>query len=680
MNIHRKSWNFYFYRLIISLFLLIISQNNLFSQNSDSTVEYNLSKVYAYLSKGDQLIDLYPDSAIYYYQNGLSIISRRESNLHGYSNKDSSNFYRIVLLNKIGSVFHDQSKYPLAYSYYQLALENSYELKHDSLIAESEFILAEVLLENGSYVDAIDLYAKAIGHFEKIGYSEGIFWANIGIGIIYRECGNTKLSKTHYENAKKIGETINDKVLIGVCNNNLGNLYMQIGEFKSAIEYLELALKCFEEQGEERYISDVLEGIGDVYREYGDHKKAHEYYKRSTEIAQSLGDNYRLFSRYSNLANTYVALKKNDKALMYLSKALKLAQSIGDKARMSEFLIHTADFYKKNNDFKNAQLNLNKALTISKEIGDTVSMTSALTSLAELNFESENYNKAFNYAESALKIAQNKDLLKIVLEASFYLSKISYKQNRYKNAYNYHVIYAAAKDSLLNAEKIKILEETEAKYNLEKLEYEKLEIENTALTAESVVEIQKILITLLGVLMIIGTIFFGRYFYKKQKEKKEEKENSIKLKRRIDLLNSQLSAKNRELTSKALLISNNNRTLEEAVESIDNYLSKDIPDKKELRKLKSHLQSICEEKSWEDFLRHFEDVHPNFYKNLTNKHPELSAGELKICAFLRMNLNTKEISNITNQTLKSIEVARTRIRKKLAISHSDSLTKVIQSI
>ncbi len=666
--------------LIIFSVLLILIQSNLFSQSPDTSTQDYLHKVDAYLKKGNQLTDIYPDSAIYYYQNALNCITKKEDELANDVLTDSASFYKVVLLNKIGFLFHMQSKYSIAQSYYQRGLDESIILDNDSLAAESEFSLAEILLENGSYVNAINRYTNAIKLFEKIGYSEGIFWGNIGIGIIYRECGNTKLSKTHYENAKKIALALNDKVLVGTCNNNIGNLYGQVGEFKSAIEYLELALKSFEEQGEERYISDVLEGIGDVYSEYGDHKKSLEYYKRSTEIAESLGDNYRLFSRYSNLANTYVALKKSDEALMYLSKALKLAQSIGDKARMSEFLIHTADYYQKNDDFKNAQLNLNKALTISKEIGDTVSIVSALTSLAELHYLSKNYDESFDFAKSGLEIAQKKDLLKRIQEASFYLSKISIKQNRYKDAYNYHVLYASAKDSLINAEKIKILEETEAKYNLEKLEYEKLEVENAALSAEGVVEIQKILIILLGVLIVIGGSIFGRYFFKKQNERKKEREKAVKLNRRIDLLNSQLNAKNRELTSKALFISNNNKTLEEAVESIDNYLSSENPNKRELRKLKSHLQSIYEEKSWDDFLRHFEDVHPNFYKILTKKYQELSAGELKICAFLRMNLNTKEISQITNQTLKSIEVARTRIRKKLGIDHSESLTKTIQSI
>jgi hypothetical protein len=54
--------------------------------------------------------------------------------------------------------------------------------------------------------------------------------------------------------------------------------------------------------------------------------------------------------------------------------------------------------------------------------------------------------------------------------------------------------------------------------------------------------------------------------------------------------------------------------------------------------------------------------------------------EQKICAFIKMNLNTKDISQITGQSIKAIEVMRSRIRKKLEISPKDSLSKAIQSI
>jgi DNA-binding CsgD family transcriptional regulator len=63
-------------------------------------------------------------------------------------------------------------------------------------------------------------------------------------------------------------------------------------------------------------------------------------------------------------------------------------------------------------------------------------------------------------------------------------------------------------------------------------------------------------------------------------------------------------------------------------------------------------------------------VHIEFYEKLQSKFPDLTTNERKLCAFLRLNMTTKEISAITNQSLNSIEMARHRLRKKLNIDNS----------
>ena len=167
---------------------------------------------------------------------------------------------------------------------------------------------------------------------------------------------------------------------------------------------------------------------------------------------------------------------------------------------------------------------------------------------------------------------------------------------------------------------------------------------------------------------------------KKRKEKVESSEKSLRMKRKIDLLNNQLNEKNRELTSKALLISQNNEILKDVVTQIEEYLQNENSDKNVLKKLKIKLQQIYEETSWDDFMQHFELVHPNFYKKLVAKFGDLTPNEQKVCAFLKMNLNTKDISQITGQSTKAIEVMRSRIRKKLDISHDENLSSAIQTI
>ncbi|MDR3711836.1 MAG: triple tyrosine motif-containing protein [Puia sp.] len=70
---------------------------------------------------------------------------------------------------------------------------------------------------------------------------------------------------------------------------------------------------------------------------------------------------------------------------------------------------------------------------------------------------------------------------------------------------------------------------------------------------------------------------------------------------------------------------------------------------------------------WDRFSNHFDEVHNNFLSTLKKKFPVLSATDLKLCAYLRMNLSSKEIAQLMNISVKGVEVSRYRLRKKLAL-------------
>jgi len=80
------------------------------------------------------------------------------------------------------------------------------------------------------------------------------------------------------------------------------------------------------------------------------------------------------------------------------------------------------------------------------------------------------------------------------------------------------------------------------------------------------------------------------------------------------------------------------------------------------------------------FETQFRDVHADFYARLDNLHPDLTPTEKKICTFLKMYLNTKEIAVLLLSTPASVEVTRAKIRKKLKLDHCQSLTEYISSI
>ncbi|HEX8574659.1 MAG TPA: LuxR C-terminal-related transcriptional regulator, partial [Flavobacterium sp.] len=72
-------------------------------------------------------------------------------------------------------------------------------------------------------------------------------------------------------------------------------------------------------------------------------------------------------------------------------------------------------------------------------------------------------------------------------------------------------------------------------------------------------------------------------------------------------------------------------------------------------------------KNWEQFAVHFDKVHSDFLVTLKTQFPNLTPSELKLCAYLRLNLSSKEIAQIMNISIKSVELARYRLRKKLGI-------------
>jgi DNA-binding CsgD family transcriptional regulator len=93
--------------------------------------------------------------------------------------------------------------------------------------------------------------------------------------------------------------------------------------------------------------------------------------------------------------------------------------------------------------------------------------------------------------------------------------------------------------------------------------------------------------------------------------------------------------------------------------------------KEKIREVLLNLRSNIDKNIWNVFEERFSDVHQNFFVTLQNRFPSLTGKERKLCALLRLNLTTKEIAAITHQNINAVEVARTRLRKKLNLSNTD---------
>ncbi|MCE2789358.1 MAG: hypothetical protein LW630_05540 [Saprospiraceae bacterium] len=181
--------------------------------------------------------------------------------------------------------------------------------------------------------------------------------------------------------------------------------------------------------------------------------------------------------------------------------------------------------------------------------------------------------------------------------------------------------------------------------------------------------------------LLLGSLFLilTRYLNKKHEGEKtqliQEKEVSEALVQ--DLLNQKLQTeidfKNRELALSTMHIVQKNETLSKLREELYS-VSKNVVDqetKKQIRKIISILSDDqVLEGDWESFARHFDQVHTDFIKRLKETYPQLSPKDLKLCAYLRLNLSTKELAPLLNISVRGVEISRYRLRKKLHL-HAD---------
>lgn len=146
-------------------------------------------------------------------------------------------------------------------------------------------------------------------------------------------------------------------------------------------------------------------------------------------------------------------------------------------------------------------------------------------------------------------------------------------------------------------------------------------------------------------------------------------------------LNSELEHQRKELAIAALHVANYQKRNEELLIELKRLVPFINKEGMEIiRQIISDNKSNYENDFLNIFETQFRDVHADFYERIDRKHPELTPTEKKICTFLKMKLNTKEIAVLLLSTPASIEVTRARIRKKIGLDHFQSLTEYISGI
>jgi ligand-binding sensor domain-containing protein/DNA-binding CsgD family transcriptional regulator len=195
---------------------------------------------------------------------------------------------------------------------------------------------------------------------------------------------------------------------------------------------------------------------------------------------------------------------------------------------------------------------------------------------------------------------------------------------------------------------------------------------------------------LLSILIFITSVILGQRKVKREKnriiDKQKEEIEDLEIvsqsskeeiqKLRTEKLKNEIKHKNKELATNAMHLIDKNSFIGSIKTNLSEIIKNenDSKNKQSLNRIIKNIErNIDSDNDWAQFEVHFDEVHEEFLKKLRTDHPQITPQEVKLSAYLRMNMSTKEIANLLRISVRGVEIGRYRLRKKLDLPKDANL-------
>lgn len=330
-------------------------------------------------------------------------------------------------------------------------------------------------------------------------------------------------------------------------------------------------------------------------------------------------------------------------------------------------------------DYPAAEAYFQKALVL---IDDSYQKVAVLSNIAELESMKGDLEKSKRTYLDALDQARNINAISLQSRILKSLSELYAKQGKFEQAYNLQQQAQALADSTFISENQTKILDIQRDFELFKAENEKrlylyqTELSRLAISRKNI----SIIFISLCLLAVCGIAVFLYAKFRKQRSKSHElnllmEQTSSQDRKLMQSLKDETDRKARELVSATLSMAKINEVLSETLTGIEQVrrTTRDAKSSSALFQIESKLRSLdYDERQWENFKLYFEQIHPMFFSRLSKAFPSLTTGELRICAFIVMNMTSKEIAALTNRSVRTIDSIKFRLRAKLGIPKETS--------
>lgn len=482
-------------------------------------------------------------------------------------------------------------------------------------------IKGDLAQKNGNKEAAKRDYLKALFCYEKTGQKRDQMIILNNLGVSYSENDYAK-AFSNYIRCRDIARELNDMEMVGKLNNNIARIYVFAGNFSAGIENFMKAKDVFEQRA----------------------------------------DSFRFATVYMNLSNAFNHLEQFDSSRKYLDKAIAVYEATGKKFYLGSCLGISSYIFMLNKQYDKALEYQEKVLAIAREGGSGHKKTESRYLMSDVlylkgmtYFYIGNYTTARENLLRGLSLADSMGLEDRKLKTCNFLSQVYEKTGQIDSAYYYKKIFIAETDSArtINAKQGLEILEINFRYQQTQQELEEKNLRQRLIFIGSI-----ILLTFFIFLLIL---LFRQQRIRIRQDKLEKK-----------LLNEELERRNRELASHVLNMVRMNERKIALIQSLKEqlpYLKKE--NQHILERVIDGFENDQDPQVWKEFEMRFTEVHSDFYNKLTNRFPDITLNEKRLCAFLLLNMTTKEICSITGQSTNAIEQARIRLRKKMGLANQN---------
>ena len=275
---------------------------------------------------------------------------------------------------------------------------------------------------------------------------------------------------------------------------------------------------------------------------------------------------------------------------------------------------------------------------------DFYNMWGTLRELSLVSLNMGHLDQALEFIDKAIQMAETSNHIDALASSFGIKSDILSRKGDYKAAYEYAQKQQECNAELNQLQDVVKLSQYERDLLLreseEQLRYEKQKQQTTWIVAG--------LLAFFSILVAILLVVYNR--------------------KRRRMLELELDAQHREMTSKALNQMHVNEVLGDVVEKLSKIQNTPNGGGTSLTSTIHDLKEMVDDGSKKDFDYYFVQVHPDFYKHLSADFPDLTPNDLRLCAFVVAKLNIKEIAELNNMSADSVKNARSRLRKKLGLT------------